>query len=145
MVNKIEIVCLLGANKLFVRSFARQNSIGLSQKKSFMSTIMETDAAQKVTKRQFKDQNDIDKLLILQEKDKISTQKATEGAVNHLKQYLHSKNLPNVRCAVPNPQTLGLFSTYFNFELKLKINSNVNPSEVKVSFISGIRIGRYSG
>ena len=46
------------------------------------------------TKRQFKSQSEQEKIKILEQKDKVSTQKATTGAVNQLKDFLLVKNKP---------------------------------------------------
>ena len=48
------------------------------------------------TKRQFKAKSDQEKLKILEEKDKLITQKATQGAVNQLRDYLMVNKLPKV-------------------------------------------------
>ena len=48
------------------------------------------------TKHQFKENNDAEKILILKQKDKVNTQKATDGAVSQLKSYLQVKKLPNL-------------------------------------------------
>ena len=47
-------------------------------------------------KRQFKHKSDQEKLKILEEKDKASTQKATAGALRQLKEYLLVNKLPKV-------------------------------------------------
>ena len=56
----------------------------------------ELPEGKKVLKHQYKDISDEDKWKLLQGKDKENTQKATEGTVNNLKQFLAQQNLPNI-------------------------------------------------
>ena len=57
---------------------------------------MDADTTSPSTKRQFKDITNENLLKILEEKDKASTKKATEGALRHLKEFLHAKQLPSI-------------------------------------------------
>ena len=59
-----------------------------------MEVPTDADNDLKLTKRVFKDRSNENLQKLLEGKDKVSTQKATEGAMSQFQQYLHRKQLP---------------------------------------------------
>ena len=72
------------------------------------------------SKSEFKEVSDNLKISILEGKDKKSTQKATRGAINKLKKYLHVKSLPKLEDIV----VVDLPEILFNFYIEIKPKNN---------------------